>query len=453
MVSTEDQERRAGTRMSFGAHLEELRARFLKALLWSILGLVIVFVWHREVMEFVLRPFQTVMTDLNQDPTLKATSPQQAFFSYVKVSFIVGLVVTAPMWIYQVWAFISAGLYSGERRVVSKYVPFCVGLFVLGVTFGYTTLIPFGLRYLLTFGDPTVIQNWIGLKDYLGLFTVLTLVLGVTFQLPVIMVGMARSGVLGPEAFKRKRKWMILIIFIVCAVLTPPDPVTQCLMALPLIGLYELGIYLSWVGMGAARPSLDWGKVRAGLKKPLFVLVVLVVLYQPASNAWRVDRAEGRLFQTDDETRIDVRAFAEDRLNKPVLSAYRAAESGSEAVVVCDTADRAYVFLLRKTRRQAIVVDRSASGPDGVTMTVAFNPAGQSLFDIILVNEIGYSEFVPQMLTDFALGEDAICEALRPILVKLSGAGMDVADDAALQSWRDWYEAHADKVLIQREGN
>lgn len=453
MSDSHDEQRLAQTRMSFGAHLEELRSRLLKAVLWSVLGLVIVFIWHREVMTFVLEPFRSVMLDLNQDPTLKTTGPAQAFFSYVKVSFLVGVICTAPMWIYQVWAFIAAGLYSKERKVVHKYVPFCVLLFLTGIVFGYTTLIPIGLRYLLTFGDPTVIQNWIGLKEYLGLFTVLTLVLGITFQLPVIMIGMARSGVIGPDAFRRKRKWMVLIIFIVGAILTPPDPVTQCLMALPLIGLYELGIYLSWLGMGASRPAIDWSEAKPRLRKMAFALVVVAVAWKPLSDAWQVQRAQDRLYQTEDENRVDVRGIVQDRLKKTVHSAYRASQEGREAIVVCDTDERVYVFKVRAARRQVMIVDRNADDPEGVSTTVSYNIAGQALFDIILLNQVPYADFVPQMLSDFALGEEAITEALRPSLEKLTGKGKGLDDDAARAAWSAWFDKHADGELVQREGN
>lgn len=453
MPTQSDEQRLAETRMSFGQHLDELRSRLMKAFLWSLLGLAVVFYWHREVMDFVLEPFRSVMMDLNQDPTLKITAPAQAFFSYVKVSFVVGLICTAPFWIYQIWAFIAAGMYSNERRVVHKYVPFCLVLFLTGVTFGYTTLIPLGLRYLLTFGDPTVLQNWIGLKDYLGLFTVLTLVLGVTFQLPIIMIGMARSGVVGPEAFRRKRKWMILIIFIVGALLTPPDPVTQCLMAAPLIGLYELGIYLSWLSLGKDRPAIDWAAAKPRLKKLLFGVVLVAVAWTPMSSAWQVQQARDRLYQTEDEGRVDVRGLVQEKLGKTVHSAYRAAEQGRVAFVVCDTDDRVYVFKVRATRRKVVIVDRSAKDPEGDRMTVSYNIAGQALFDIILVNDIAYSEFVPQMLKDLKLDEESITAALRPMLEKITGAGADQDDDAALDAWSAWYDDHAGDKLVQREGN
>ncbi|NRA96666.1 MAG: twin-arginine translocase subunit TatC [Planctomycetes bacterium] len=453
MPTKDDEQKLAGTRMSFGQHLDELRSRLFKALLVSLLGLVMVFIWHREVMNFVLEPFRSVMADLNQDPTLKTTGPAQAFFSYVKVSFVVGLVCTAPLWIYQIWAFIAAGMYSNERYVVHKYVPFCVVLFLIGITFGYTTLIPLGLRYLLTFGDPTVIQNWIGLKEYLGLFTVLTLVLGVTFQLPVIMIGMARSGVVGPDAFRRKRKWMILSIFIAGAILTPPDPVTQCLLAFPLIGLYEFGIYLSWLALGADRPPIAWAEAKPRLKKVAIVLAIVAIVWTPMSNAWNVQRAQDRLYQSDDENRLDMPRFAEQLLNKTVRAAYRASEVGREAIVVCDTAEKVYVLKARKIRRKAVIVDRMGTDPEGIRTTVSYNIAGQALFDIILLYEVGYADFVPQMLDDFERGDEAVCGALRPMLQKLSKKGEGLDDDRALEAWRKWSDAHASDKLVQREGN
>lgn len=450
-IKDQDEARLAETKMSFGEHLDELRTRLLRAFLWSMLGLIIAFVWHRELMEFVLQPFRDVMAELNQDPTVKTSGPAQAFFSHIKVAFVAGVVLTAPMWIWQVWAFIAAGLYSHERGTVYKYVPFCLILFLTGVTFGYTTLIPIGLQYLLSFGDPTVIQNWIGLKEYLGLFTVLTLVLGITFQLPIIMIGLARTGMVSPSAFRAKRKWMILIIFIAGAILTPPDPVTQVLLASPLVLLYEVGIYLSWLGMGANRPPIDWAAAKPFLKKLLFAAVVIAVLWNPMMDAWQTQRAEERLYQDVEQSRPDVKAIARDVLNTDVLTAYRAAEEGREALVAVETADRVYVFKIRATRQKALVVDRDGTDPEGPKRSVTFMPQGQALFEFILLNEVAYREFVPQMIDDLDVDVDEVRSALRSMLEKVTGVGKGLDHDDAKSAFQKWLDAHADDLLKQRD--
>ena len=459
-----DQERLAETRMSFGAHLDELRKRLWKALLWSLLGLVVVFCFHRDVMTVVVQPFRDVMLDLAQDSTLKASGPAHAFFSYVKVSFIVGLIFTAPLWIYQIWAFIGAGLYSGERRAVFKYIPFCLVLFLSGVTFGYLVLIPLGLRYLLTFADPTMIQNWIGLKEYLGLFTVLTLVLGFTFQLPVIMIGLARSGIMGPEAFRKKRKWMILLIFIGAAVLTPPDPVTQCLMAMPLIGLYELGIYLSWLGMGKDRPPVVWKQIKPRVFKLVAVLALLAVLWTPLTNEWKKQKADERLYEQE-EGRPDMRVLAgqllmealKRRVPVEVTTAFRAGGEGREALIACHLEEnqdppverKVWVVRVVTTRRSSIPI-RSHRDPEfGQKLTVGFWSSGAAMFDFYVLPKVQYDEFVPTLLDGYEHGSDRVVEALGPLLADLTGIA-DTGDPTdSASKWREWYESNKAGTLAQ----
>ncbi|MEE2713900.1 MAG: hypothetical protein VX913_14110, partial [Planctomycetota bacterium] len=115
--------------------------------------------------------------------------------------------------------------------------------------------------------------------------------------------------------------------------------------------------------------------------------------------------------------------------------------------------DGVYVFKVRATRRQAVVVDRAVRDPDGVRTTVSFNVAGQALFDIVLLDEVPYDAFVPQMLNDFELGDDQIRGPLRKMLEKVSKRGAGLDDEAALPAWRAWFEAHADEKMVQREGN
>ncbi|MFT7616991.1 MAG: sec-independent protein translocase protein TatC [Planctomycetota bacterium] len=261
--------------MSFGDHLEELRSRMIRAILSTFLGFIVVYSWHEEVLQFAVAPFTNIAHDLGLNSVLNVLGPTDAFFAYMKISFIVALMVSAPIWMWQFWAFIGAGLYSHEKRSVYKFAPPMVLLFVAGISFGYYILIPIGLRFLLAFADPSVLQNLISLSEYMSLFTTMTLILGLTFQLPVGMALLCKIGVVTPRTFREKRRYFILGAFFFGALLTPPDAVTQILLALPLILLFELGISCAWLVQGSGREPIDWDRWK---KRGIVVVVVVIGL-------------------------------------------------------------------------------------------------------------------------------------------------------------------------------
>lgn len=275
-MATEPTEIEAGAEpeegaMSFGDHLEELRSRLFKGLIATFLVFLVVFIYHEDVMRFVTAPYLEKVQELKLDATLKAKGVSTGFFAYMKVCFIVALIAAAPVLIYQIWAFVAAGLYKNERKVVYRTAPLMLILFLSGVYFGYKILIPIGLGYLLTFPDPDLIQNWIGISEYLSFFAILTLVLGVAFELPVAMALLAKVGVMTIAGFRDKRRYFILGAFVLGALLTPPDVITQVLLATPLLFLYEFGIFLAWIGMGKERPGVNWPLWR---KRAIFTVLI-----------------------------------------------------------------------------------------------------------------------------------------------------------------------------------
>lgn len=169
---------------------------------------------------------------------------QEAFMSYLKAAFVVALFVAAPFIGRELWAFIAAGLYDHEKRWVNIVAPLSYVIFLVGVLFGYFVLIPFGLRYLATYAGPELVESSITLSDYLSLFITLTLVVGVFFQLPLLMSFACLIRVVTWQFFAEKRRYFLLVAVIVGAMFTPPDPVTQMLLAGPLVLLYEVGIWL-----------------------------------------------------------------------------------------------------------------------------------------------------------------------------------------------------------------
>ncbi len=168
------------------------------------------------------------------------------FMAYLKVSLIFGLALAFPFILLEMWKFVGAGLYDHEQKYVRLFVPFSLGLFVLGVLFGYFYMIPFGLQFLAGWGIDEVNIN-ITLGNYLGLFITLTLLLGLVFQIPLAMVFLSLIDLVRVETMRRMRRPAIFILVCLSAIITPPDPITLLLMAGPLVLLYEVGIWVSWL--------------------------------------------------------------------------------------------------------------------------------------------------------------------------------------------------------------
>ena len=176
---------------------------------------------------------------------LQTLAPADAFVGYMKISMVAGLILSSPWVFYQLWMFVAAGLYANERRYVRTAVPFSVTLFVIGALFFLFVVAPLSLRFFLTFGDLLgVSANWT-FQKYISFVTVLMLVFGVAFQTPIAIYILYRTGLVSLEALRSSRKFVFLAVFIVAAVATPPDVVSQVTLALPLYALFELGIVLS----------------------------------------------------------------------------------------------------------------------------------------------------------------------------------------------------------------
>lgn len=450
MSSGDTEEELTQSEMSFGEHLEELRRRLFKALLASIAGLILVFIRHEQVLAIVTAPYRETMEGLGRSPALNAFSVQGPFFVSVKVSFIVGLILTAPIWIYQVWAFIAAGLYKAERKIIYRFVPFCVLLFLGGVFFGYQVLVPIGLAYLLTFADPAVIQNTVGVSEYLSLFTLLTAVLGIAFQLPVVMVGVARAGLLTPRQFQEKRKWMILGLFVLAALITPPDPITQILLASPLVLLYELGIVMAWFGLGSDRGKIDWGHVGRTLRKPAILILLLVLLAGPLDEIRKADQADGRLLgQAEAAGALDPwrRVLGEEPLTSFVV-----AEDGPDQWLVIRGSERVAIGKLTRTTRNFIPLDSDETAEGGPTYRFRLVEAGELLLTYQRPSEVAVELVVDGLLGSWEAASEGTVPELTRLLVALTGvdgAGGAERDAAFADRVRAWRDARAGQRFVQ----
>lgn len=233
-------------------HLVELRRRLMWSFLALIAGTLFCFLFVEDIYGFLVRPLARAMMQGGAgagDHRLIYTGLAEAFFTYLKVAFFGGVFLTFPVLATQVWRFVAPGLYKSERRA---FLPFLIAtpvLFVLGGACVYYIVMPMAWRFFLGFesaGGSTVlpIQLEARVSEYLDLVMILIFSFGLCFQMPVLLALMGRAGLITAQALAAKRKYAIVIIFVVAAFLTPPDVISQVLLAIPMLALYEISIFM-----------------------------------------------------------------------------------------------------------------------------------------------------------------------------------------------------------------
>ncbi|HEY8450599.1 MAG TPA: twin-arginine translocase subunit TatC [Bacillota bacterium] len=238
-------------RMPLTEHLEELRRRLLIVLVPWVVLVGVAFTQADALLGLLARPAGTLVT----------LSPAEAFLTSLRLAAYVGTAAVSPLALYQAIAFVVPGLEPHERRLLLTVVPFAAVLFVGGVAFGYLLVLPLAWRFLLGFA-PANITPMISLGRYLSFVAGLTLPFGVVFELPVVVFLLARLGIVSAAFLRAQRKYALLLILVVAAVLTPPDVISQLLMAAPLYVLYEVSI---WIARWAApRGEQDLRGARGG---------------------------------------------------------------------------------------------------------------------------------------------------------------------------------------------
>lgn len=221
-------------------HLEELRTRFIRILIALGVGFVFCFLVKERIFGLLMYPLESVMPDQG---AMIFTSLPEAFFTYLKVSLFAAIFLTSPYSLYQIWKFVSPGLYSSEKKYVIPFVVLSTLFFLGGALFAYFLVFPLGFAFFLAFATE-FIRPMLSMREYLGFTMKLLLAFAVMFELPIFMFFSAKIGLVNSALLKKRRKYAILIIFAVAAILTPPDVVTQTMMAAPLIVLYELSIWV-----------------------------------------------------------------------------------------------------------------------------------------------------------------------------------------------------------------
>jgi sec-independent protein translocase protein TatC len=231
-------------RMSFLDHLDELRTRLVRALLAVVAGFVIAFAFIERLFGFIMRPLQAVLPDGGK---LVYTEPAEAFLLYMKVAALVGLLLATPVVLYQVWMFVAPGLYANEKKFAIPFVLFATLFFIAGAAFSHYMVFPWAWQFFAGF-TTDYMQFMPRIQPVFSLYVKLMLAMGLVFQLPTLVFFLARVGLVTPRFLVKHVKYAILIIFIIAAVITPTaDPVTQALVAGPMMVLYALSIGIAWV--------------------------------------------------------------------------------------------------------------------------------------------------------------------------------------------------------------
>jgi len=235
--------------MGFFDHLEELRWRVIKALIGVVLGMIICWVFIDPLVnEFLLRPILEINKNLapGQQPIkLQNLKPFGQVFLYMEVAIAGGIILSIPNLLYQLWAFIAPGLLPQERKYIRAIVAFSSLCFLSGIAFAYFVIIPSAMSFFAGFGTPEI-ENDIAISEYMSFIISVMLAAGVVFELPMVSWFLSRLGILTPAFMRKYRRHAIVIIFILAAVLTPgTDPVSQLLLGIPLVILYEISIWVS----------------------------------------------------------------------------------------------------------------------------------------------------------------------------------------------------------------
>ena len=285
---TEQQEPFEKSRMTLGEHLEELKKRLMIGLGSVFVIFLVVWYFKEPATDIVSRPYDVMVEKLEEhytkeaeevlaaDPTrtrdeffverrgeevhiffqdmrMTAVGPGEGFFYSLKVCVYFSIFLGAPILMWQIWMFVSSGLYQTERRVALRYFPAAGFLFVCGVLFGYFLLVPYGLYFLNVISPIDRVRPDFRVQEYFGFVSSLILGLGVVFQLPIVMVVLTKLDIVRYKVYTRYRGHTLVIAMVVSALLTPPDPYTQAMMAVPVVILYEIGI---WCARLSAPPPL-----------------------------------------------------------------------------------------------------------------------------------------------------------------------------------------------------
>lgn len=233
----------ADEKLPFTAHLAELRTRLIRSFAAVVIGFLISYAFVEQIFEFLIRPMIQAMPP---GSPLVFTSLTEGFFTYFKLALTSGICLAFPVILYHMWQFVAPGLLEHEKKYALPFVISVTSFFVLGAAFCYYVVFPSIFKFLMSFSSD-IVRPMPSMKDYLAFSSKMLLTFGLIFEYPPLVFFLAKVGILKGTWLARQRRYAIILIFVLAAVITPPDVVSQLLMALPMMVLYELGIIIAKV--------------------------------------------------------------------------------------------------------------------------------------------------------------------------------------------------------------
>ena len=224
-------------------HIADLRKRLTISTITVVVMFFACFSFYEPILEWMMAP---VKHALPAGTSMIAVEIQETFFTAMKVAFFAGFIISLPVIFWQLWLFLAPGLYDHEKKLVVPFVFFATLMFLLGAAFAYYIVVPIGFDFLIAFGN-SVVSVLPSIGKYVGFFTKLLIGFGIAFELPVITFFLAKIGIVNDQMLKDFFRYAVVLIFIISAILTPPDVISQVLMAAPLLILYGVSIYIAKV--------------------------------------------------------------------------------------------------------------------------------------------------------------------------------------------------------------
>lgn len=230
--------------MTLVGHLRELRSRLVKAVLAVAVAFIFTYTYAEDVYQLLIAPLMAALPP--EHGFMAFTALAEPFFTYLKAALVGAFIVSSPVVLYQLWAFVAPGLHASEKRTFLPLIFFSIVLFFVGIAFAYMVVFPVAFKYLVGFAGPEI-KPYLSMGLYFSLATKLLMAFGAAFQLPLVMVVLARLGIVRARAFAAWWRYALLSSVAIGAVLTPPDIFSQLLMGGPLMVLYGIGVLLAFI--------------------------------------------------------------------------------------------------------------------------------------------------------------------------------------------------------------
>jgi sec-independent protein translocase protein TatC len=228
-------------------HIIELRSRIIKSLIFFIIAFIISYLNASKIYNFLIQPYIIALGSNIGNKRLIFTALQETFITYLKLSFFSAFFFSFPVFLIQIWKFIAPGLYKNEKKTILPFLIATPILFIMGAMMAYYYIMPLAIKFFLSFETSNLqtsipIQLEAKVSEYLSLIMVFIFAFGLSFELPILLVLLATIGLIDSKYLSDRRRYMIVIIFVIAAIITPPDPISQIGLAIPLMFLYEISI-------------------------------------------------------------------------------------------------------------------------------------------------------------------------------------------------------------------